>query len=101
MKHIVQCQREVSFFLNTYKEMACSELIQTKQELAQKVVAREKRYGTITNAPPAGVGQVPRTWSTVSRQPAHGSECVQHYREENVLSNEQVSSAWVPLIRPD
>ena len=46
MKHTLQCkcQREVCSFLNTYNETAFREFIQTKQELAQKVAAREKRY---------------------------------------------------------
>ena len=44
MQHILRCEgrREVYAFLNHYKETAFSELIQTKLDLAQFLVAREK-----------------------------------------------------------
>ena len=44
MQHILQCEgrREVYTFLNGYKETAFTDLIQSKLELAQFLVAREK-----------------------------------------------------------
>ena len=44
MQHILRCEgrREVYTFLNGYKETAFTELIQTKLDLAQFLVAREK-----------------------------------------------------------
>ena len=44
MQHILLCEgrREVYAFLNGYKETAFTELIQTKLDLAQFLVAREK-----------------------------------------------------------
>ena len=44
MQHIVRCEgrREVYAFLNRYKETAFTDLIQTKLDLAQFLVAREE-----------------------------------------------------------
>ena len=44
MQHILRCQGspEVYTFLNSYKETAFTDLIQSKLELAQFLVAREK-----------------------------------------------------------
>ena len=45
MQHILRCEgrREVYTFLNGYKETAFTELIQTKLDLAQFLVAREEK----------------------------------------------------------
>ena len=47
MQHILRCEgrREVYTFLNGYKETAFTDLIQSKLELAQFFVAREKGLG--------------------------------------------------------
>ena len=44
MQHILQCEgrHEVYTFLNGYKETSFTELIQTKLNLAQFLVTREK-----------------------------------------------------------
>ena len=44
MQHILRCEgrREVYAFLSSYKETAFTKLIQTKLDLAQFLVAREK-----------------------------------------------------------
>ena len=44
MQHVLRCEgrREVYTFLKGYKETAFTELIQTKLDLAQFLVAREK-----------------------------------------------------------
>ena len=44
MQHILRCEgrRELYAFLHRYKETAFSELIQTKLDLAQFLVTREK-----------------------------------------------------------
>ena len=44
MQHILRCEgrREVYTFLNSYKETAFTDLIQSKLDLAQFLVAREK-----------------------------------------------------------
>ena len=44
MQHVLRCEgrREVYTFLNRYKETAFTELIQTKLNLAQFLVTREK-----------------------------------------------------------
>ena len=46
MQTILRCEgrREVMTFLNSYKETAFTELIQTKLQLAQFLVERERRY---------------------------------------------------------
>ena len=45
MQHMLRCEgrREVYTFLNSYKETAFSELIQTKLDLAQFLVARKTK----------------------------------------------------------